>query len=333
MVEALGATARLEPSVEPITQELIREALVSLWGNYDRVNGGFGRAPKFPQALGDRVAARARRARDVARDAARRWPAAGSTTRSAAASRATRSTRPGPSRTSRRCSTTTRCWPAPTCTAGRSPARSGSSGCASRRSIGRCARCAVPRAASARRSTRTPRASRASSTCGRWRSCVRRSESWAPTSPRKRSRTSARASAATSRDRDATCSRRAVRSRRRCPRSAGVLLAARSERVRPGLDDKRLTSWNALMISALAEAGAVLARSDYLDAAVACASFVLRDLRDGDGRLLRSWKDGRAPARRLPRGPRVPARGAARPCTRRPSIRAGTARRSRSPTR
>ena len=50
MVEALGATARLEPSVEPITQELIREALVSLWGTYDRVNGGFGRAPKFPQA-------------------------------------------------------------------------------------------------------------------------------------------------------------------------------------------------------------------------------------------------------------------------------------------
>jgi uncharacterized protein YyaL (SSP411 family) len=37
----------------------------------------------------------------------------------------------------------------------------------------------------------------------------------------------------------------------------------------------------------------VLARSDYIDAAVACASFVLRDLRDADGRLLRSWKDGR----------------------------------------
>jgi len=50
MVQALGATARLEPSVAPITQELIREALVALWGTYDRVNGGFGRAPKFPQA-------------------------------------------------------------------------------------------------------------------------------------------------------------------------------------------------------------------------------------------------------------------------------------------
>ncbi|HTX11165.1 MAG TPA: thioredoxin domain-containing protein, partial [Solirubrobacteraceae bacterium] len=71
------------------------------------------------------------------------------------------------------------------------------------------------------------------------------------------------------------------------------LLDARSERVRPGLDDKRLTAWNALMITALAEAGAVLERSDYLEAAERCAVFVLRDLRDADGRLLRTWKDGR----------------------------------------
>jgi uncharacterized protein YyaL (SSP411 family) len=75
------------------------------------------------------------------------------------------------------------------------------------------------------------------------------------------------------------------------------LLEARSRRVRPGLDDKRLTSWNALMISALAEAGAVLAEQRYLEAAVGTARFVLDQLRDGDGRLLRTWKDGRA---RLP---------------------------------
>jgi uncharacterized protein len=71
------------------------------------------------------------------------------------------------------------------------------------------------------------------------------------------------------------------------------LLAARSGRIRPGLDDKRLTAWNALMITALAEAGAVLERSDYLAAADRCATFVLSDLRDADGRLLRTWKDGR----------------------------------------
>ncbi|HEV2875382.1 MAG TPA: thioredoxin domain-containing protein [Thermoleophilaceae bacterium] len=72
------------------------------------------------------------------------------------------------------------------------------------------------------------------------------------------------------------------------------LYEVRAKRVWPGLDDKRLTSWNALMISALAEAGAVLERREYLDAAARCADFLLGSLRDGDGRLLRTWKDGEA---------------------------------------
>jgi uncharacterized protein YyaL (SSP411 family) len=71
-----------------------------------------------------------------------------------------------------------------------------------------------------------------------------------------------------------------------------LLLAAREQRVRPGLDDKRLCSWNALMIAALADAGAALGRDDYLDAACGCARFVLEEMRDSDGRLLRTWKDG-----------------------------------------
>jgi uncharacterized protein len=68
----------------------------------------------------------------------------------------------------------------------------------------------------------------------------------------------------------------------------------RSRRVWPGNDDKRLCSWNALMVSALAEAGAALPCDDYLDAAVTCAEFIWRDLRDERGRLLRTYKDGRA---------------------------------------
>jgi uncharacterized protein len=72
------------------------------------------------------------------------------------------------------------------------------------------------------------------------------------------------------------------------------LLAAREQRVRPGLDDKRLTSWNALAIAALADAGSVLDEPRYLAAAERCAHFVLRELRDGDGRLLRTYSDGRA---------------------------------------
>jgi uncharacterized protein len=72
-----------------------------------------------------------------------------------------------------------------------------------------------------------------------------------------------------------------------------ALYEARAKRVWPGLDDKRLTSWNALMLAALAEAGAVLGRDDYLDAARECAEFV-GSLRNEEGRLLRTYKDGRA---------------------------------------
>jgi uncharacterized protein YyaL (SSP411 family) len=73
-----------------------------------------------------------------------------------------------------------------------------------------------------------------------------------------------------------------------------ALYEARAQRTWPGLDDKRLTSWNALVIAALAEAGAVLGREDYLDAARECAEFVLGTLSDDGGRLLRTYKDGDA---------------------------------------
>ncbi len=72
------------------------------------------------------------------------------------------------------------------------------------------------------------------------------------------------------------------------------LLAAREQRVRPGLDDKRLTSWNALMIAALADAAAALGEPRYRDAAVACVNFIARDMRDERGRLLRSYNHGEA---------------------------------------
>jgi uncharacterized protein len=71
------------------------------------------------------------------------------------------------------------------------------------------------------------------------------------------------------------------------------LLEARERRPRPGLDDKRITSWNALMIAALADAGAVLQREDYLHAATTCAEFVLRELRRDTG-LLRTYSHSRA---------------------------------------
>ena len=97
---------------------------------------------------------------------------------------------------------------------------------------------------------------------------------------------------ATSRARTSSCGRRPTRPS--CATIKDGLLAARAARVRPALDDKRLTSWNALMISALADAGAALERADYLAAAVTCARFVERELRDSDGRLLRTFNRGRA---------------------------------------
>jgi uncharacterized protein YyaL (SSP411 family) len=80
----------------------------------------------------------------------------------------------------------------------------------------------------------------------------------------------------------------------RLPEIRRLLHEARAQRVWPGLDDKRLTSWNGLMISALAQAAGVLERDDYRQAAIACAEFVLGELRDAEGRLLRTWKDGSA---------------------------------------
>jgi uncharacterized protein len=75
-------------------------------------------------------------------------------------------------------------------------------------------------------------------------------------------------------------------------RAREVLYELRSQRVWPGLDDKRLLSWNALMLAALADAGAVLGRADYLEAAEACAEFIWTRMRADDGRLLRTWKEG-----------------------------------------
>jgi len=68
---------------------------------------------------------------------------------------------------------------------------------------------------------------------------------------------------------------------------------ARSKRVRPHLDDKVLTGWNALMISAMAQAGAVLDEPKYRDAAIRAAGYLLGTHRK-DGRLLRTSRLGEA---------------------------------------
>ena len=77
-------------------------------------------------------------------------------------------------------------------------------------------------------------------------------------------------------------------------RAKSRLLAVRNERIAPGLDDKILTSWNGLMLAAFAEAAAVLGRSDYAEIAERSADFLLANMLDDNGRLLRTYKDGTA---------------------------------------
>lgn len=75
--------------------------------------------------------------------------------------------------------------------------------------------------------------------------------------------------------------------------SHSKLLTVRNTRIRPGTDDKVLVMWNALALSAFAEAGRYLNRQDYIDAAIRNARFLMDNLYIND-RLFRSWREGQA---------------------------------------
>ncbi|MBN1277935.1 MAG: thioredoxin domain-containing protein, partial [Deltaproteobacteria bacterium] len=68
------------------------------------------------------------------------------------------------------------------------------------------------------------------------------------------------------------------------------MLDVREKRVRPGRDEKIITSWNGLMLAAFAEAARLLGRNDYLNTAENNARFMMEKMRGPDGRLLRTWK-------------------------------------------
>ncbi|HKT32392.1 MAG TPA: thioredoxin domain-containing protein, partial [Gammaproteobacteria bacterium] len=71
------------------------------------------------------------------------------------------------------------------------------------------------------------------------------------------------------------------------------LLTARQKRIRPGLDDKVLTSWNGLMIRGMAMAGRLLDEPRFIESAQRSVNFIRAQLWK-DGRLLASWRDGQA---------------------------------------
>ena len=72
----------------------------------------------------------------------------------------------------------------------------------------------------------------------------------------------------------------------------GKLLKEREKRIRPGLDDKVLADWNGLMIAALANAGVLLGRPDWIALASRAFGFISSQMTRGD-RLGHSWRDGR----------------------------------------
>jgi uncharacterized protein YyaL (SSP411 family) len=82
--------------------------------------------------------------------------------------------------------------------------------------------------------------------------------------------------------------------RERLADARAKLFGRRQARVHPGRDEKVLTSWNGLMLAAFAEAARALDRDDYRQVAERNAEFLLRELRQENGRLLHSWKDGDA---------------------------------------
>jgi uncharacterized protein YyaL (SSP411 family) len=72
-------------------------------------------------------------------------------------------------------------------------------------------------------------------------------------------------------------------------RARAALFDAREKRVRPGLDDKVLTEWNALAIAALAEAGVAFGEPDWVGLAVDAATFLLAELHDAESGWKRAW--------------------------------------------
>ena len=72
-----------------------------------------------------------------------------------------------------------------------------------------------------------------------------------------------------------------------------LLLDRRNQRVKPGRDEKVLASWNGMMLSSLAQAACVLQRQEYLSAAKISGSFIINSLMS-NGQLLHTFKGGQA---------------------------------------
>ncbi len=285
MVQALSSTQQLEPSVEPIRDESLREALVSLWSSYDRANGGFGRAPKFPPAsVIELLLARGEHEMSLGTLEAMAQGGIYDQVGGGFARYSVDATWTVPhfEKMLYDNALLARAYLHGWQVSGRERFR----------------RVCCETLDWALREMRGPEGGFCSALDADSEGIEGKFYVW--TLEELRDVLGELADVALDYFRPAPFEHGMILEGRGPEPAAAELteirrrlLEARSERVRPGLDDKRLTAWNALMITALAEAGAVLEREDYVRAAADCATFVLTDLRDGDGRLLRTWKDGR----------------------------------------
>jgi uncharacterized protein YyaL (SSP411 family) len=280
MVQALSATGQLEPSMEPIRDDALREALVSLWGSYDRSNGGFGRSPKFPPAsVIELLLARGEREMSLgtleamARGGIYDQIGGGFARYSVDATW----TVPHFEKMLYDNALLARAYLHGWQVSGRDRFR----------------RVCCETLDWALREMRSPDGGFYSALDADSEGVEGKFYVW--TEAELRTVLGELADPAVEYFRPAPFEHGLILEARGpeppAPELAEIrrrLLEARSHRVRPGLDDKQLTAWNALMISALSDAGAGLERPDYLDAAVGCAEFLGRERHAADGTLMRT---------------------------------------------
>lgn len=77
-------------------------------------------------------------------------------------------------------------------------------------------------------------------------------------------------------------------------KSKNILLKEKSKRIKPGLDDKILTSWNALMIKGFSDAYSAFGDERFLRSAVSCGEFITSKMMTDGGKLLRNYKNGKS---------------------------------------
>ena len=333
----------------PAASDRLRRAPSSLDGFvgrfgelFDPEYGGIGAAPKFPQPpmLELLLARRRRRAtiaalRRCSRRRSRRWPRAGSTTTSAVASPATRSTAPGTVPHFEKMLYDQAAWPGSTCT----PTQL--TGDERWRQVATETLDYVLRdLALRRRRVRSAEDADSEGEEGRfyiWTAeRVRRGRSGRAPATAPATGTAIDGAPNFEDGRSILAPRRSAATRPPAGDRGGraALFAARERtRVRPGLDDKVLTEWNAMTISALAEAAAALGeralrrRGDRASASSSSARCAAPD-----GRWLRSYQGGRAAAPRR-RSPTTPGWSTASPASaRRPATARGSTRRRGAPT-